>query len=454
MAALCSSSGDVIRVTKNHGQHSRLDAVGGADWSSLPEDLLLIIMAALDIPSLLRSGTVCSSWHDACSSFRRLRCLSPKQAPCLLYACDEFGPNHAALYCPSTSTTFRVPFPHHNRGRFFSSNGWVFATDDVADPYLLNPITGAKATLPSVKTLPCTGMEISLDDDGNLSKADIERVQDNVYWRVAISACDDAATCTVLLVHLPGQMLSFAKPGDEQWTLLSGDLCLADVCYNEKNSLFYGLCTDGSIYVFHLSEPSPTMTRIMCGVINFVNPTKYLTFTPSGELLQVWRIWDEGKAHTQIKPHWTYEDILRFTAQDCVDFIGRGDEEKLGDLGTDEEKDNGEPWLKMAVATSELLIFKVDIDRQKLMELRSIGEHTLFLGYNSTVCLPSMDFPAFEPNRAYLADDCSQFGQIVRRDLGIWNFEKRNLQNLREAWTNLTPWLDLSAPIWITPSLF
>jgi hypothetical protein len=446
-------------VTKNHAQQSRLDAVGGVDWSSLPEDLLLIIMAALDIPSLLRSGTICTSWHDACSTFRRLRRLSPKQAPCLLYACDDFGPNHAALYCPSTNTTFHVPFPHHNRGRFFSSNGWVFASDGVADPYLLNPITGALATLPSVKTLPC--IEISWGDDGNLSEEDIEWAQDNVYWRVAISAVDNAATCTVLLVHLPGQMLSFAKPGDEQWTLISGDLCLEDVCYNDKNSLFYGLCTDGSVYVFNLSEPKPAMTRIMCGVTNFANPNKYLTFTPSGELWQVWRIWNEGLAHTQIKPHWTYKDVLRFTAQDCVDFIGRDDEEKPrddeekpGDLETDEEEDNGKPWLKIAVTTSELLIFKVDIDRQKLMELRSIGEHTLFLGYNSTVCLPSLDFPTFKPNCAYITDDCSHFGQIVRRDIGIWNFEKKNLQNLREAWPNLFPWLDLLAPIWITPSLF
>ncbi|KAM0923268.1 hypothetical protein ACQ4PT_005588 [Festuca glaucescens] len=147
MGAPRSSSSGAMTATKNHAQHSRSDAVGGADWSSLQEDLLLIIMAALDIPSLIRSGAICTSWHDAYSTFRALRRWSPKQAPCLLYACDEYGPNHAALYCPSTNTTFRLPFPHHNRGRFFSSNGWVFATDEVADPYLLNPITGAQATL-------------------------------------------------------------------------------------------------------------------------------------------------------------------------------------------------------------------------------------------------------------------------------------------------------------------
>ncbi|KAM0844327.1 hypothetical protein ACQ4PT_057127 [Festuca glaucescens] len=403
MGAVRSSSGDAMTATKSHAQHSRSDAVGGADWSSLAEHLLLIIMAALDIPSLIRSGAICTSWHDAYSTFRALRRRSPKQAPCLLYACDEYGPNHAALYCPSTNTTFRVPFPHHGRGRFFSSNGWVFATDEVADAYLLNPVTGDQAMLPPVKTIPC--MEIFLDDNGNPSEEDIKWARDNAYWRVAISAAgDDAATCTVLVVHLSGQMLSFAKPGDERWTLLSRDLWLDDVHYNDRNGLFYGLCSDGSVYVFDLGETSPVVTRIMRRVTT-LDPAKYLVITPSGELCQVWRIWDAGESHTQIKHSRIYKNLPHFTSQGCIDFTGRDDP---GGLETEEEEDTtSKSWQKIAVSTGELLVFKVDIERQKLVELRSIGEHALFLGYNSAVCLSTIDFPAFQPNRAYLTDDGS-----------------------------------------------
>jgi hypothetical protein len=436
-------------------QHSSwCDAVGSADWSSLPEDLLLIIMAALDVPALIRSGAVCASWHDAYSTFRRLRRPSPKQGPCLFYACDEYGPNHAALYCPSTGTTFRVPFQHHGRGLFFSSNGWVFATDEVADPYLLNPVTGARATLPSVRTLEGmeTCMERFLDDSRSFAKW----ARDSAYCRVAISAGHDAAatTCTVLVVHMPDDKLSFAKPGDERWTLLSGELYLDDVRYNDRDGMFYGLRFDGSVYVLDLSEPSPAVTRIMCGVTTWGNPTKYLTFTPSGELWQVWRIWTETDA--QPEHRWSYKHVLKYTSEDFIDFARKEDDEKLDELETvthDEAVEPSPDGQGIAVSTCRLLIFKVDTDRQKLVELRSIGEHALFLGYNSAVCLSAMDFPAFEPNRAYLSDDCSLYGQILRRDLGIWNLEKRSLQNIREAWPNLFPWQDLLAPVWITPSL-
>jgi hypothetical protein len=167
----------------------------------------------------------------------------------------------------------------------------------------------------------------------------------------------------------------------------------------------------------------------------------------------VWRIWDTGEAHTQIKHRRIYKILHHYTSQGCIDFTGRDD--PAGELETEEEEDTtSESLQKIAVSTGELLVFKVDIERQKLVELRSIGAHALFLGYNSAVCLSTMDFPAFQPNCAYLTDDCSEFGQIVRQDLGIWNFEKRSLQDLREAWPSLFPWLDESAPIWITPSLF
>ena len=53
---------------------------------------------------------------------------------------------------------------------------------------------------------------------------------------------------------------------------------------------------------------------------------------------------------------------------------------------------------------AKLFIFKVDIGRQKLVELRDIGDHALFLGLNTTVCVPTNDFKVFKPNCAYLTN--------------------------------------------------
>ena len=103
------------------------------------------------------------------------------------------------------------------------------------------------------------------------------------------------------------------------------------------------------------------------------------------------------------------------------------------------------------VTTTGVLVFKVDIERQKLIELRHIGDHTLFVGHNSVACLPTKDHPVFEPNCAYLTDDCFDYSPMLRKDLGIWNIKKRSMQKLGDAWANLHPWLHLPAPIWIMP---
>nr|XP_020198454.1 F-box protein At1g10110-like [Aegilops tauschii subsp. strangulata] len=156
-AALSISAVDALaRAIKNHAPQRWLTAPhhGTTDWSGLPEDLLLTVMAELDVPSIIRSGAVCTSWHHAYETFRRLRLPSPKQAPCMFYSCDEYGPNYGALYCPSTNATFRVPFQRpleQSRGFISSCHGWVFATDVSGDPYLLNPITGSRAALPPLQ---------------------------------------------------------------------------------------------------------------------------------------------------------------------------------------------------------------------------------------------------------------------------------------------------------------
>jgi hypothetical protein len=103
------------------------------------------------------------------------------------------------------------------------------------------------------------------------------------------------------------------------------------------------------------------------------------------------------------------------------------------------------------VTTNLLLVFKVDIKRQKLVELRDLGDHALFLGDNSAVCLPTKDYPAVQPNCVYLTDHCFKYNPMIRKDLGIWNIKKRSMQKLVDAWTKLHSWLPLPAPVWIMP---
>ncbi|XP_020150892.1 putative F-box protein At4g22660 [Aegilops tauschii subsp. strangulata] len=421
---------------------------GAADWPGLPEDLLLTVMAALDVPSIIRSGAVCTSWHSAYKAFRGLHRLPPKQAPCLLYACDEYGPDAAALYCPSTNATFRIPFPQppdKSRRFAFSCQGWVFAADEAGDPYLVNPTTGSRAALPPFETI-YHGESHYDRDRKNALKARLENrvFRPTVSWawhsgyhRVAISAAAEVAACTVLIVHTPDQWrLSFARPGDKRWTFLCEEE-FQDVLYNDKDGLFYALGLDSSVSTIDLAGPSPTVTMIMRGVSGWCDPTKYLAFTPSGELQQVWRIWSH--------PHFSVKFMVD---ADAVDFANEyGDAHNLNepDANDDDEQKTSE------VTTIKLLIFKVDIGRQKLVELRDIGDHALFLGYNTAMYFSTKDFPVFKPNCAYLTHDCFDFKPTLPTDTGIWDVNKGSMQKLQDAWPYMYSWLDLPAPIWITP---
>ncbi|CAM0902745.1 unnamed protein product [Alopecurus aequalis] len=456
-----------VRATRNYARRSLMTPdAPAADWTGLPEDLLLIVMAALDIPSLTRSGAVCTSWRDACNTFR-LRTL--KQAPCLLYACDAYGFSDAALYCPSTDSTFRVPYPgptHEKRGFVFSCNGWVFAADESGNPYLFNPITGVQAALPPLQTIR-SGRDENLfcnyfDDDGKrVYKADIEDpssgpfivwARHTQYSRVAISSAAEVTECTVLIVHRPESRLSYARPGDKRWTLVP-DIrpCVADVLYNERNGLFYILLFNGSILTLDLNGPSPELTMILPPVTKMSAPTMYLALTPSGELLQLWRVWDLIADSSFNKDLYTHQNFVKNALEDRIDFATDDDNKECSEAATVDRDTEVPQGLDDEVSTTQLLVFKVDIGRQKLLELRDIGDHALFLGLNASICLPTKDFSGFESNCAYLTDDCIEYSRTLRNDRGIWNIKKRSMDNIDDVLACFHPCLALPAPIWIRP---
>ncbi|XP_051228775.1 uncharacterized protein [Lolium perenne] len=492
MVAALSTSAAAVASAATATTQGRITATDDHDedydyWSTLPDDILLTIMAALDVLNLRPCSAVCKSWSRV---YKALRLPSLEQAPCLLYAGEQYGPNNLALYCPISDATFRVPFPgppHYKRGFTFSCpRGWVFTTDAVGNPYLLNPITGVQATLPPVNTI--YERDNYYDEHGrhkHVWDTDPEEeegslpcfswARHSVFFRVAMSVAADVTQCTVLIVHMPFGRLSFTRPGDNEWTLLSErTFSVCDILYNESDGLFYILYGRGSICTLDLSGPSPTTKTIMRRVLDEPKCREmYLALGVSGELLQVWRNWEHVDSPRKYRD--VYKEIMNGACKDRIDFLGRDDnnKNKLSDLETNEEEDelheairtdeetDFSQWLREGidlphrltdeVTTNEILVFKVDKERKKLVELKDIGDHALFIGRNSAVCLPIKDYQVFEPNCIYLTDDCINFGPILRKDLGIWNIKKRSMQKLGDVWPNLHPWLHLPAPIWIMP---
>ncbi|EAY93125.1 hypothetical protein OsI_14931 [Oryza sativa Indica Group] len=422
--------------------------MGISDWSSLPKDIVIVVMGKLEIPDLLSAGAVCASWRAACTAVRRVRFPITDKSPCLLYSCEADDPDLATFYSPSNNATFKVRLPgppFRRRYTVGSDHGWIVTADELSNLQVINPLSGVQIDLPPVTEL--YNVESFIDEQGSLMYNNYEdsmhrddplgfpvpypsqRLRLFLYFRVILSCSPSAGSeCVVLLLHSPDGQLSFARIGDHSWTRLTDIENLWDrgyrhAVYNKNDGLFYLLHFQGSIHTLNLNGPSPVVNEILKGVTAWDNPTKSIVMTPRGDMLQVWRCrelrWNDAP--------------VQFPSEDSEDV-----HDPCQELYTD-----------------EMLLYKVDFDGQKLDKMDSLEDHVLFLGFNSSICLSAKDFPNLRPGCAYLADDSYEeigINKHTLREVGIWNFKSETLESLGDP-QSVLPWLNWPPPIWITPSI-
>ncbi|CAL5002191.1 unnamed protein product [Urochloa decumbens] len=304
------------------------ETVSFPDWTQLPLDPLLVVMAGLEAPDLVRSGAACSSWRAAYATVRRLRIPTAESPPCLFYPAAGGDPDAATIMSPTTGASFRVHLPDpplRRRSIHGSGHGWLVAADEASNLHLVNPLTGVQHALP-----PITGLHntepAAPDEQGNPmynvyqyespSSTTPERLayaaselRLYMYFKAVLSCSPCAGSaCVVLLLHQSNGELSFARLGDEAWTWIGSDEYYEDeewfdegyrdAVYNEKDGLFYVLGCGADIITVDLKGNSPVVKGIMKDVTNFDNLTKYLVIAPWGDLLQVWRKTDYRSSTT------------------------------------------------------------------------------------------------------------------------------------------------------------
>uniref|UniRef100_A0A0E0MGT4 Uncharacterized protein n=1 Tax=Oryza punctata TaxID=4537 RepID=A0A0E0MGT4_ORYPU len=377
-----------------------VDPAAYQDWAALPDDLLLTVMESLAIPDLFRAGTACSSWYAAYSTARRARIPIRDSAPCLLYSGEADDDSTATLYSPSSGDCFRVRLPDpplRSRGLVGSAHGWLVTADEQSNLHLVNLLTGAQVALP-----PVTGLhhvESFVDEEGNL-----------VYSVDESLGPDDPEANLPEFEELADREVPVEYPAQKLHLFM----------YHRNDGLFYLLSFDGSICALDLSGSNPVARNIMKKNTQWDNPSKYIVLAPWGDLLEVWRLRD-------------FDEPDETPEGSSVEFEDRSDK-----------------WL-----TEEIMLYKVDIDKQKLVKMHSIGDHALFLGFNSVVCLPTKNFPMLKPDCAYLSDEFYEEICVKRhnwREIGIWDLKNCKLQSLGDV-ESLHVWRNWPSPIWITPSL-
>ncbi|KAF8713920.1 hypothetical protein HU200_027902 [Digitaria exilis] len=355
------------------------------------------IFATLEIPDLLRAGAVCSSWHSAYTCLRDLGKYKQSQTPCLFYTSESAVENVAFLYSLVESRSYKLTLPEPPiRSRFLigSSNGWLVTADEMSELHLVNPITGEQIELPSVVTIE--HVKPIFDDLGTIHKYELsyhtaeKELRGDLYYKAFVFPDPSTASYIVVLIHAPFGQISFARARDDKWTWLPHSTGYRDCLYMD------GL----------LLKPGRFKSI-------------YITQAPWGDLLQIWR--------TVGVPH--------------------GDEHLDGGFAEWEDEYGSSP----KVRTLKITVYKVDMDAKKLVEIKSLPYHMLFLGHNNSLCLSDEVHPKLKSNHAYFTEDYEEltvYSKNDTRDIGVWDLENcRKKKIVSQIWSN---W---PCPTWLTPNI-
>lgn len=375
----------------------------------LPLDVLMDIFALLEIPDLIRAGSVCSFWHSAYSTLHnQLGQYKRLQTPCLLYASQSDGENVACLYSLAEKCVYKLTLPDppiRSRHLIGSSHGWLVTADEKSELHLLNPITGQQIALPSAITIE--QVEPILDNAGAVNKNkmwdltpndDPSEFSDCLYFRAFVFPVPPTGSYIVVIIHNPERYLSFARVGDYKWTPLPGQSY--EQCIH-MDGLLYAFTTTGGVYTFDLTGATITRNIIADKLQNDkTDGYTYFVQDPWGDLFQVSR---------------------RFKVTE-----------------------------ELFIHTEKILLYEADMAAKKLVEVNGLHDHVLFLGHSQSQCLSAQAYPQLKKNCVYFTDDETYVSDYKnnRRDIGILNLENDSREEIvPQLWCN---WPN---PIWITPNL-
>ncbi|OEL31787.1 hypothetical protein BAE44_0007193, partial [Dichanthelium oligosanthes] len=411
-----------------------------ADWSNLPADILSIVQGELEFPDLFRSASVCTSWRSAARSLRRHGLYSRPQTPCLLYSTAAAGTRAVKLYSLADKSTYTIPLPDQpiaERSIVGSSHGWLVTADSRSELHLLNPATSEQLALPPVATVE----QVSpiLDDAGNLQRYDLsfydaalpvrpglpvnaadeleqtknthehlknamntefwccpktaafsgvyfsfycelqraelwahtardrppepyaaDKLRRFLYLKVVLSCDPSRGDCILMMIYNPYRQLAFARVGSKRWhwiTTSFRESMYSDCIYNHDGA-FYAMNRQGGIHRYTIEGSCATRDVIFKYTLPYTPAhNMYIARTSSGDVLQIWRI-----------TSCPIEDSLE-------------------------------------THTTDIEMFKVDFDKQDIVDIGTLSGDALFIGHNCSCCLSTKDHPRLLSNHVYFTGD-------------------------------------------------
>ncbi|OVA08552.1 Protein of unknown function DUF295 [Macleaya cordata] len=277
-----------------------------------------------------------------------------------------------------------------------SSQGWLVVVELGPIIFLLNPLSSIQIQLPPVTTFPCV-----LDFD-------VQHIGEEYLVQLPGYA-DPSSKCMDNMRDLfITKIVLSSSP-----TSLNEDYVVVAIhnFFSPRLAYYY----KGSVAICDLSGLSPLVTVIEPPLPNDAPQV--------GDALGIYLVVD------------SFGELL-LVARFCF-------------CGYDSECDSD------VLRTYGFYVFKLDLSEPVWVEVESIGDHMLFVGRNSSLCLLATDFSGCDGNCIYFVDDYSELGaaydfQPGIHDNGVYNIEDCSTKPLPSC-TRKSRMLSAS-PIWVTPN--
>ncbi|KAJ3694334.1 hypothetical protein LUZ60_009814 [Juncus effusus] len=374
-------------------------------WSDLPIDILLKFLKPLEVRDIICFSAVCSTFESAASLCLKQRAPSPwiVLEPPSNDATDEIIECYYDLCEEKVWRRISRQMSCCSWPTIGSSHGWLVKADNQSNLHLINPITNRRISLPPIVTME--GVYPVYDNESNMDRYMIQdfgeaKVKDlyRQFTKVVLSKDPSDGDYIVILVHYGKEQgfvfrnvarTLFTKAGDKNWTLLPGTTYYEDFVF--RDGLFYGVADLGGIYTFNFSgTPSPTIDIIID--------------EPGGD----------DEYFDSNEDFYLYYDQLEETLATTKHLVLS----PLGDILAVWQKTN---FFK----TIEINVNKVDLEKEIMVKLHSIGDYSMFVGTDSG-CFYAKDSSGVKSNSAYF---------IEKNKVKVYDLTKRSLES--ESFSNL-----------------
>lgn len=393
------------------------------DWTQLLPELLETISKRIKVyADYIHCRAVCRNWR---SSISGTPYHLPPQLPWLMLPQSQSNKSHRAFFDLSTNNYhfLNLPEASHLKRHCGSSHGWLILLDDSPLVLLINPLTRAKSTLPSLSSFPNVvgfnysniGQEYALQNSsGGRYTCSLRQMRDGFIKKVALSSSPlKAINFTAIAILNQTGDLAYCSNRSQSWTIIENARSFCeDVIY--LNGFFYAVNKSGQIAVCDLTGYSPE--------VSFIE-------TPSQ------------------------------AGGDMQYLVSSADELLLVTRYLDLEFQDDHPFMQQYILyrTIRFEVFRLDRSGPRWVRVRNLGDKVLFIGENSSLSLSATDFSGCIGNCIYHTDDYSETnydGHFREHDLGIfklWDGSIEALPCYPRNFLSRSPW---PPPIWISPNPF